>query len=847
MKNVNKFLSCLCVAFACSAGISQAAYASVAGHVQFVNGDVQITNPAGQAHQAQKGEAISEGDTLTSAPSASAQIKMQDGGFVAVRPDTQLKFDQFVFAGKQDGNEKSFFSLFKGGFRAVTGLIGQINKQNYKITTPTSTIGIRGTDHETFVVTPGSPLAAVAPAGAYNKVNLGETSMTTDKGTIFVLPNQMGFAGAKDQMPKLQPLNTNLFTVAAKPTPQAKSDKQEGKKESVRESAVVDATPPAAGSIPAATTPVTAGGTTAVPAYVPVTTTVPVNLVVDGQVINISTQNIGPVAGGTETAIGETAPFVNTEIAFLVASIPIGTVEVAVGPTTSISPVPNPTHFSFSYDYGNCPNCAFSYTYTLSGGTPTSFSDATTGAQWGYWTNVSQLTSAYTFPNYPPTSDTIPSPGVFTWITAPSVSPFYLPAVLQGAVSYNLVGGIATNGTNIGTINSASLSVNFTQQLVNLALNATVAGVNWVATGTGAPLMGLGNNSSSDFSFCTGCVAGGGTGALTVSATGGVTPSYASVYGGLTGNGLTGAIINFLFSGTNSTAPVYLTGVAALGLSPSTPINTATPYQIALSSMATTTPRYNYGETMTVGGSYPVTSDSVDGNAFNPTTLRLDAAGNPLSWQSGDSKFAGTVGAQTVTISGATASDRGTDPVSGINWGRWSGGTFSFVSLANGLTATQPNTPGGLHWITTPTMSAPISLPVSGTYNYVLAGGTRPVDQLGNLGTLNSASLAANFSAMTVNVAASVTVPAANVTFNGSATGVPIQQGTFFEVGAKNGTFGTLTCTGTGCGPATATAGKAVGVFTQSGIGAALSYGFETGSVIGSPTTVVSGVAAFHR
>lgn len=231
MKNANKLLACLGVTVACFAGMSQSAYAAVAGHVQFVNGSLQITNSAGQTRQAQKGEAINEGDTLTSAPSASAQIKMQDGGFVAMRPDTKLKFDQFIFAGKQDGSEKSFFSLFKGGFRAVTGLIGQVNKQNYRITTPAATIGIRGTDHETFLIVPGSPLAQIAPTGAYSKVNIGETSLTTDKGTINVLPNQMGFAGGMNQTPQVQPVNTKVFTVAEAPTPQGKADKKEEKKE----------------------------------------------------------------------------------------------------------------------------------------------------------------------------------------------------------------------------------------------------------------------------------------------------------------------------------------------------------------------------------------------------------------------------------------------------------------------------------------------------------------------------------------------------------------------------------------------------------------------------------------
>lgn len=253
-----------------------AVYAEPAGHVQFVNGEVQLTTSAGQTHRVQKGDVVNEGDTLSSARNASAQVKMLDGGFVAMRPDTRLKFDSFKFSGKEDGSEKSFFSLFKGGFRAITGLIGRVNKSSYRITTPTSTIGIRGTDHETFVVVPESELAAVAPTGTYNKVNRGETSMTTDKGTIFVRPNQMGFAGAMDQMPKLQPLNTHLFTVASAPAPQAKSGKEDGRE--VRANAVVDNTvqEPAAGAEPATAVPGNALPTNVI--QIPITTTGGVSL-----------------------------------------------------------------------------------------------------------------------------------------------------------------------------------------------------------------------------------------------------------------------------------------------------------------------------------------------------------------------------------------------------------------------------------------------------------------------------------------------------------------------------------------------------------------------------------------
>lgn len=140
-------------------------WSAEAGRVQFVHGVVQLSDSAGRLHVLKKGDSINEGDSVISASSASAQIKMMDGGFIAVRPDTRLKFDSFKFAVKADEPQSSFFSLFKGGFRAITGLIGKLRKQDYRITTPTATIGIRGTDHETVMVLPDNPLVLAGKIG----------------------------------------------------------------------------------------------------------------------------------------------------------------------------------------------------------------------------------------------------------------------------------------------------------------------------------------------------------------------------------------------------------------------------------------------------------------------------------------------------------------------------------------------------------------------------------------------------------------------------------------------------------------------------------------------------------
>jgi len=370
MNNLKQFFLGLSAAILCSAGLISTANAGLAGRVQFVSGNVQLLNAAGAGRTIKKGDDINEGDSLVSAADANAQIRMQDGGMVALRPDTHLKFDQFVFNGKQDGSEKSFFSLLRGGFRAITGLVGQTNKQNYRINTPVATVGIRGTDHETVLILPNTPMALLAPSGAYSKVNVGETTLTTNLGTINVTPNQMGFAGALNQAPQVQAINTKLFTVAAAPVSKAKDEKkaptQSDKVAStettaaasteptaeVRSVAVVDAVAPnaavmvssnASASVEKAPTRFAAALTTP---GIPKVDDVKKLTDVSGKKINLTNQTItssdGSVVAITTVTAASTstttvAPTTSTSTAVTTSTSTAATSTTTVAPTTSTS------------------------------------------------------------------------------------------------------------------------------------------------------------------------------------------------------------------------------------------------------------------------------------------------------------------------------------------------------------------------------------------------------------------------------------------------------------------------------------------------------------------------------
>ena len=176
------------------AGLLSLQAQAAAGRFQFVSGDVKVTSAGGKERVAHKGDDVNEGDSITSSNTATAQVKMRDDGLIIVRPDTKLRITTFQFNGKADGSERSLITLVKGGFRALTGMIGHFNKDNYKIETPTATIGIRGTDHEPmFIPNPVAGHPATIEPGTYDKVNSGAAVLSTARGMVLINPNHAGF------------------------------------------------------------------------------------------------------------------------------------------------------------------------------------------------------------------------------------------------------------------------------------------------------------------------------------------------------------------------------------------------------------------------------------------------------------------------------------------------------------------------------------------------------------------------------------------------------------------------------------------------------------------------------
>jgi hypothetical protein len=127
--------------------VATSAYAEVSGKIGYMSGALVAQRPDGTVKVMAPKAEVSEGDLLVTAKDSYAQVVMNDGTKMTMRPNSNLKIESYKFKQNEPQADAAVFRLLKGGFRTVTGLIGKRgNKDAYKLRTATATIGIRGTD-----------------------------------------------------------------------------------------------------------------------------------------------------------------------------------------------------------------------------------------------------------------------------------------------------------------------------------------------------------------------------------------------------------------------------------------------------------------------------------------------------------------------------------------------------------------------------------------------------------------------------------------------------------------------------------------------------------------------------
>ena len=142
---------------------------AAAGRAEFVLGGATVSGTDGRERPLQRGSDLDAGDTVRTSDGR-VQIRFSDGAYVSLQPNTEFSIREYRFDGKPDGAERGFFALAKGAMRTVTGLVGRVNRESYRITTPTATVGIRGTGGVIQVLEDGATLI-VGTSGIWSLTN----------------------------------------------------------------------------------------------------------------------------------------------------------------------------------------------------------------------------------------------------------------------------------------------------------------------------------------------------------------------------------------------------------------------------------------------------------------------------------------------------------------------------------------------------------------------------------------------------------------------------------------------------------------------------------------------------
>ena len=160
-------------------------YSAPAARVDFAVGNVTAVTANGQSRALAKGAQLDEGETINT-NNGRAQLRFTDGAYVSLQPESAFRIDQYRFEGKQDGSERTFLSLLKGGLRTITGVVGRSNRKNYQVSTTAATIGIRGTE---YTIQYGGSISGTVGEGEIEVCN-GQGCLAVTNGESYYVQNQ---------------------------------------------------------------------------------------------------------------------------------------------------------------------------------------------------------------------------------------------------------------------------------------------------------------------------------------------------------------------------------------------------------------------------------------------------------------------------------------------------------------------------------------------------------------------------------------------------------------------------------------------------------------------------------
>ena len=472
--------------------VTNPVYATDAGTVTFATGSV--TAERAPAATLAKGDAVLTEDNVITGAASRAQLLMIDGAKIAIRPNSRLVIEEYVYDSGQaapgssavttGSDNSSVMSLVKGGFRTITGAIGKEDPSDYEVRTAVGVLGIRGTDFALLLCTgdcndaPGVPPGAVIPDGLYIAVTEGTIVFSNEVADIEVNAGEYAFIPFDTRRP------TRLDT-----TPPVFIDNSDLQFEDDR--STKPPPPDDSGSRPEEEDDSPVGfdqtlGTRRVPEsskLAPQSTQQG-----DSSKPETPKQSIqGIDRDGTPVDLTPGGPPDPQNRTISYSGGPLGQADAIFSGTLDNLPGQyqldgnnNVTGFQNFYPGRAVPSPS-TFEIGSSANVDTGF-DSMTVLRWGRWAGGR---ATITLDDGSDASQDLGNQSIH-WISSPDwTTPPVMP--INGTANYSLIGSTAPtdNFGNTGMLGAATFLADFTNMIVDSTLNINIAGFNWMATGSG--------------------------------------------------------------------------------------------------------------------------------------------------------------------------------------------------------------------------------------------------------------------------------------------------------------------------------------------------------------------------
>ncbi|WP_455756198.1 FecR domain-containing protein [Sulfurimonas sp.] len=176
--------------------LSTSIYANI-GKITALKGDATLIRDS-KSTKLNIGSIIEKNDQITTAKKTRLQIIFKDKTIISIGQNSSFSINDYFFDEKQPKKSKALFNVGKGVFKSITGAIGKIAPEKFKLKTKTATIGIRGTvffgEHQNGVdsisctegaITVTTPLGSMdVSAGEMTRVEVGKPPLPPVKLSV---------------------------------------------------------------------------------------------------------------------------------------------------------------------------------------------------------------------------------------------------------------------------------------------------------------------------------------------------------------------------------------------------------------------------------------------------------------------------------------------------------------------------------------------------------------------------------------------------------------------------------------------------------------------------------------